>query len=87
MVITCFVCKKVMVNYTVLARHILDSKDMGHRTKAQLAWASRFINKLPAKDTYKVTGVRKPVAQSATDQEYWNSKCSLCHKALDKCCC
>lgn len=87
MTITCFVCKKVLQNYTVLARHILDSTDASHRTKAQLAWASRFINKLPTKDNYKVTVARKPVAQAATNQEYWNSKCSLCHKSLDKCCC
>jgi hypothetical protein len=87
--ITCFVCKQVMQNYTELAKHILNSKDAKHRTKGQIAWASRFINHLPAKDNYRISGgsTRKHTAQPVTEQEYWNSKCSMCHKSLKDCCC
>jgi hypothetical protein len=87
--VTCFVCKRSMQNYTELAQHILSSTDIKHKTKAQVSWASRFINKLPAKDTYSVAGVKpyRQARQAASDAEYWNSRCSLCHKLLKDCCC
>jgi hypothetical protein len=87
--ITCFVCQLKLQNYTELAQHILGSKDTKHRTPKQIAWASRFINKLPKKDTYVVARpkVTPKSLRPVSDEVYWNSICNLCHKKLKDCCC
>lgn len=78
--IVCFVCKTRFDDYRKLSQHILDSKDSKHRTKAQLEWASRFINGLPKKDTYSV--MDRSIKRIRHTDIHGEDICSLCHKPI-----